>query len=364
MLRLAVFLSNTNAHYRRMIQGIHAWATANHAGVRHVIDPMPVGPGAPPVDGLISQAGSLERQQRLLALPYPSVVVTGKVAPIMPAVLPDGLAIGRLAAEHLMDLGLRRLAWCGEPFWFASQRQEGFSAACRQRNLAPAVLLLDEVVGFVLGSDEVVGIACANDATARAVVQVLHDAGIQVPGRCAVMGVDNDDLYVATSPVPLTSVDIDSTQIGWRAAELVAAMAQGRAAPTSPVLIEPRGLVARQSTDLIAVADPALAAAVRTMRLHACKRQTIAQMLHAMPMSRRTFERVFRQTFGRAPAEEIERLRMVQARRLLRETEMPIAGIARQCGFGSARAFIRAFGRCHGRTPGEFRERLAGVPNA
>ena len=68
---------------------------------------------------------------------------------------------------------------------------------------------------------------------------------------------------------PLSSVDINGEQIGYEAARLVDRMIHGAKPPSKPILIAPRRVVIRQSSDSIAIDDPDIAAAMRFIRDHA-----------------------------------------------------------------------------------------------
>ena len=54
---------------------------------------------------------------------------------------------------------------------------------------------------------------------------------------------------------PLSSVDIDPPRIGYEAARLLDLLIKGGKPPTEPVLVPPREVVARQSSDIIAIED-------------------------------------------------------------------------------------------------------------
>lgn len=57
------------------------------------------------------------------------------------------------------------------------------------------------------------------------------------------------------------------------------------------------------------------------------------------------------------PAAWARRQRLRQGAELLDHTDLPVAAVAEACGFSQASAFIRAFTRLHGRSPGAWRRR-------
>lgn len=66
-------------------------------------------------------------------------------------------------------------------------------------------------------------------------------------------------------------------------------------------------------------------------------------------------DRAFRRETGVTPRAELGRVRLALARRLLRETELPLAAIAARCGLSDASALTKAFVRAEGVTPGAWR---------
>jgi LacI family transcriptional regulator len=356
-MRIGIVLSEDYDHYRRMLLGCFAWGAAHRVEVVRLGSDNLVEGGlrAPGIDALVSQCQVEATAARLRGYRIPVVVVTGRLATGLPTVLPDPQAAGTLAAGHLVGLGLRRLAWVAQDFWLGERRGAGFLAEAERCGAAAEIVAPGELPAWVAAGDGPAGAACGSDSAARIAVRALLAAGLDVPRRCAVIGMDNDPMQVNTCPVPLTSIDLDSERVGWRAAELAAALAAGKAAPRQPILIPPVGVVARASSDVLAVADPWMAKAVRVLRAQACSGRAVGDLLAGLPVSRRMVERFFRTTFGHSPTDEIERLRMAEARRMLESTALPVRAVGQACGFASMRGFIRAFTRCHGRTPGVHR---------
>lgn len=86
---------------------------------------------------------------------------------------------------------------------------------------------------------------------------------------------------------------------------------------------------------------------------------TVEQMADVAGQSLRTFHRRFREATGLSPSEAVERVRCDLAHSLLQTTELSLAQIAAQTGFGSASNFSRAMGRQFGINPSEMRERFS-----
>ncbi len=166
---------------------------------------------------------------------------------------------GRLAVEHLIAVGRRRIAYVTGPrhHHSASARLAGWQAALADAGLSPvrpdlafgawseewgrqaAVVLAAEV-------RDLDGVFCGSDQVARGVITGLREAGRRVPDDVAVVGFDNWDVMVTGRRPMLTSIDPDLPTVGRVAAERLLAAIDG--APAQGMhLIVPR-LVVREST--------------------------------------------------------------------------------------------------------------------
>jgi LacI family transcriptional regulator len=176
-----------------------------------------------------------------------------------------------------------------------------------------------------------------------------------VPEEAAVVGVENDETLCTLASPRLSSVAFDGERVGYEAATLLARLMEGGRPPAEPIVVPPPGLVVRQSSDIVALDDPAVAAAVRSIREHACHGVTVSDVVRACGLSRSVLERRMRAALGRPPGEEIVRARFAEVKRLLVETDLPLAAIADRCGIEHPQYMAEAFKRLFGVTPGRFR---------
>lgn len=182
-------------------------------------------------------------------------------------------------------------------------------------------------------------------------------AGLAVPEQVAVLGVDNDEVICELSDPPLSSIEPDTHRIGYEGAALLDRLMQGRPPAAKTISVPPLGIIARRSSDAMAVDDAAVAAALHHIRAHACAGLRVPDVVSILSISRATLKRRFQQVLGRSPAAEIERVRMDQARLLLAETDYKLRSIAALVGYASDAQFVTAFHRHTGTTPGHFRAR-------
>jgi LacI family transcriptional regulator len=143
---------------------------------------------------------------------------------------------GRLAVEHLVELGHERVAFVGGPAHLGQVRDrlQGARTAWSEAGLDPAGLSVLDTDGLTVveGSRAAQRIAgtsrrtrataafCANDLLALGVLQGCLGLGWRVPEDLAVVGYDDID-FAAAAAVPLTSVRQPRRELGRRAAELL-----------------------------------------------------------------------------------------------------------------------------------------------
>ncbi len=318
-------------------------------------------------DGIISRTVRRADVDHLLATGIPTVELFADPALGLPRVYPDNQAVGRLAAEHFLERGIHSVAFFAlERTWWVQARCESFNAAARQQGVPCEVFLPprhrrirpddQEISRWVQRLPEPCGLFCACDSFALPIFKVCRILGIAIPEQIAVLGVDNDSVLCAVTQPPLSSVNLDAERIGYEAATLLDHLMAGRRRTHQALVIEPEGIVARQSTDILLLVDPDVAQAVRIIREHACRGLLVSQVTQAVGLSRRTLEQRFRRALGRTPKEEITRLQLERAKQLLRETTLRIEQIAKLCGFTSFKYFPRAFRRETGQTPRAYRQ--------
>jgi len=293
--------------------------------------------------------------------------------PAVPSVWPDNHRVGAAAAEHLLDLGLEHFAFAGNAAeHYCEQRLAGLRDGLADTGFAaPAVFdhltaawegpeawekTLGELESWVHSLPTPVGVFAADDHRAAVIQRACACVGRRVPQDVAIIGANNAEVVCEFQRPPLTSVDLPHADIGRAAGELVADLLAGEPPPTEPRVIPGARVIARGSTDTVAVADPAFAEAVRFIRREAAVRPlSIGEVVESAPLSRRTLDRRFSETFDRTAAEEIARIRERRARSLLRETGWPVKRIAHEMGFSTSQELGRFLRTRTGRSPTELR---------
>ncbi|MFP4106175.1 MAG: substrate-binding domain-containing protein [Phycisphaerae bacterium] len=316
--------------------------------------------------GVIGFLPTEKSEQLVLDHNIPAVNVSARLPeqgrPV-PRIIPDNYAVGQLAAEHLIHLGFKHLAYTGVSTWYSRQRKAGFVEGLQAEGLAPVCaekLRGEEIARWLESLPRPMGVLAGTDFEALRVVHAARSLALRVPEDVAVIGVDNTELVCDLADVPLSSVDTAGEEVGYRAAELLTRMIDGAEAPGESILIPPSRLVARASSATVGIDDPLLQRAVHYIRDHACDPIDVAAVVEATGIPRRTLERQMRSLLGHSPHQEIRRVQFARAEILLCETRLTLDGIADRCGFADVRHFLRSFRQSYGQTPSEFRARQGG----
>jgi len=294
----------------------------------------------------------------------PVVVATWdhRLSPL-PQVLADNAAVGRLAADHFHDRGLEQVAYLGTADqYYSRSRGDAFAARAAELGLhcdafEPAQRdgYDQDVAARLTVLPKPAGLFAATDTLAQHAIDICHAAGLEVPDRVAVLGVDDDEQVCRLCHPQLSSIDHGTERIGYEAAALLDRLMRGEPPPAGPVIVPPVGVVERQSTDTLAIDDPGLRRAVRFIREQACEGIGVAGVLRAVPMARRTLEVRMRRVLGRTPQEEITRVQLERVKALLRDTDLPMPDIAARTGFSYPSRLSHVFRRVVGTTPTDFR---------
>jgi len=179
---------------------------------------------------------------------------------------------------------------------------------------------------------------------------------VRVPRDVAVVGVDNnDELLCEMSEPPFSSVALDVDRAGYEAAHLLDGLMSGRTKGRHIVTVNPLWVVTRRSSDVILQQDVLVGDALRFIMDHARHAIGVPDVVTEVGVSRRTLERRFFRAVGSSVLGEITRCRLDRAKRLLCETNLPVYRVASKSGFGSVKAFKRAFRLAESRSPAAFR---------
>jgi LacI family transcriptional regulator len=323
-------------------------------------------------DGVITSAVTRAEIAAARALPQPVVNLSGAIQRTgLPRVMNDHRAMGQIAAEHLLACGLSHFAYYGERNrWYSELRKRGFRQrvaeaghSCRVLEYPTAFNRQSTWYRWLTSQEQwlrslplPVGLLTVHDFSGAVVIETCARLGLRVPEDIAVIGIGNDLITCEFSAVSLSSVDRNCRAVGYQAAALLDHLMEGQSPPEQEILVPPEGVVPRRSTDMIAVEDPRVAAAVAYIREHLRESLTVNAILRKLDISRRALEICFDKSLGCTPSDYITLQRIERAKNLLsRDVKLKLQQIARLCGFSSPRHFRDVFQRIAGMTPTEYR---------
>ncbi len=290
----------------------------------------------------------------------------------VPKIRPNNTAIGHLGAEHFLERGFRHFAYCGfgNEGW-SCERRDGFMEALRLAGHSCDVLDLDypgvitpdwnaqqtTLLGAWLRHlPKPCGIMACVDVRAFQVIAAAQQVGLLVPEEIALLGVNNDLIRCELSYPSLSSIALNAHQSGYHAAEVMDRLLRGEGPVPTETRIDPLGVVTRMSTDILAVGDRNVAAALSVIREHACKGISVDEVVTRAAASRSQLEKKFRRYIGRSPQAEIRRVQLARVKELLSETDLPLKTIAGMTGFEHIEYLSVVFKRLTGQSPGQFRK--------
>lgn len=284
----------------------------------------------------------------------------------------DPVEVSRLAADHLLDRQFRNLAYVGrgDRGWSA-RREVAFSKYVQTFGIEPHIYPAptkkrdlewereqDILAKWIRELPKPIGLFACNDDRGREVLEACSLAGCRVPEDVAVVGVDNDDVFCDLSDPPLSSVSLNIETAGYRAAELLDGLMSGRITEHRSITVEALGVVARRSSEIIAVDDEDVSAALQVIHRNHGKDVSVESIVEELAVSRRSLEKRFRAILGRSILDEVQLARLNYSKRLLLETPNSVSQVAKLAGFGTVGYFIQFFRQRVGKTPKQYREDL------
>jgi LacI family transcriptional regulator len=334
-----------------------------------------------PGDGIIANLNTFNDCRLASAFRVPIVNISGAldVSPF-PRVLTDDVATGRLAARHLMDLGFKRFAYYGlEDLAYSKFRMQGFRETLEAAGfdcdclLVPPTFqirgdawssLYERLEGWLKTLDCPVGLFVVSDYRARLAIEVSHNLKIPIPRNLAMVSVDNEETLCETSSPSLSSIDKNELAIGWETARILDDMISGRSDHKTDILVTPRGVVSRGSTDTVSVEDHRLADAIEFIRQNYQQPITVDWIAQHIDVSRRWLEGAFRDHARVSPYQYLTDYRVIQAKRLLvNNPGMSIRKISELAGFSNPTHFNSVFKRVVGESPTRYRSKSMPAPS-
>ena len=363
---------------QRIYRGIVRYASARNWHISPYLFSDRFIPHGWPGDGAITCYGkTLGRFIQSLDMP----VVDTSVADIprtIPRVFCDNEAIGRMAAHHFLERGFQHFAFYSWSMILVNQlRMDAYFRALEQEGVGPEGLhVIRQPPAKVLGDWEhhrdnileqlkslprPLAVFAGQENLGATLIEICVRNGIHVPEEVAVLGVDNIEFLCDCLAVPLSSIDTCLVDLGYQAARQLDRLMQGEITMDAPpVVIPPKGVVCRQSTDILAVPHPAVVRALRFIKENYHQPITLDDIAAHGGMSKRGMEKAFLKYLHRSPAAELRRNRLDNAKRMLTETDEKVETIARECGYSNSSNLSFAFNKDVAMSPRAYRNAFRG----
>ena len=282
-------------------------------------------------------------------LPYVNMGAN-KLDKFLYSVINDNIAIGELAAEHLLSLGLKHfhfVTYFSRPnekvrFTGFSERLSKSGLSCsynliesEEKHLFIKGLSVDPFSYFPFLKDltEPCGVMCINDKCAYALITACQMLNISVPNELCVIGVNNRLPYTKLSRPELTSIEIDLQQRGFSAAELLHKLIQGEKTAQKIQYIKPAGIIQRGSTYRLAVECSEVAEALNFIASHTAEGINVTDVSNRCHLSRRSLELKFKEHLDYTIFDAIANQRLRLVKELLKTTKLKLSEVALKSGY-------------------------------
>jgi len=317
--------------------------------------------------GFVSETKYKDHAKKIIKSGIPTIAIEfEEQIKGLPQIRCDSNAVGKMAAEYLLERGFEYFAYCGisgvpcslerkqgfsetiakagfETFFYEPSRHSWFREKCQWDWLTkmPKPLAL---MGY-------------NDNCGRFSIEACKIMGLRVPDDVAVIGTDNDEFVNGLAWPPLSSIALGTEKAGYQAAELLDKLMSGKEKSSEQqIFVEPTHIVTRQSTDIIAISDIETSKAIQYIREHSREAIQVADVAESVALSRRALEKRFNKYLGRSIHHEIKRVRIEEIKRMLMDTALPVSRIAIMLGFPDANKISRYFREEMGLTPLAYRK--------
>jgi LacI family transcriptional regulator, galactose operon repressor len=289
-------------------------------------------------------------------------------------VLEDHAHAAQLVAEHFLSRGFGNFIFYSDADnWSYEERGHGFVEALKRSGHSCAWLrwhlspdYRDDreqwkrkrkwLVAQLKPAPKPLAIFAANDEQALNVLESCESAGLNVPEQVAIIGAENYLLAPDAMHTPISSVDTNLETLGYTGAALLEDLMNGKKAPEKPLRVPAIGIITRKSSDLLAVKHKGVANSLRFIWEHAHQPISVKDLVGVAAMSRRGLHKAFLENVGRTPGQELQRVRIERAKRLLSESNHKLEVLAGLSGYQSANSFCVAFKQATGMSPKQFRD--------
>jgi LacI family transcriptional regulator len=286
----------------------------------------------------------------------------------------DNAAIGRTAARYFLSHGqFRAFAYVADTMHsqWSIERESAFKAAIGSkapfhafRPDAPhpekRILPAEELGDWLESLPYPTALLVANDHYAIQVLSVCRARAIKVPEQISVIGVDNDELLAENAVPPLSSIEPDFNEAGFRAAAEMDRLLRARKnASGSRIICGVKRLVERHSTTYLTPSAQLVANALKLIKHHVADGITPDDIARNLKVSRSLIELRMREVHGKSLAATLRERRLHLVKDMLQKTDRPITKILSDCGYRNIRSAENIFTKACGVSPRAWRQKIS-----
>lgn len=377
--KVALYLATNEKAGRDKLRGILRYVrlhtpwnihlVENRIGEQHMGDLRKWGAAGVIVARMPESVGALARS-RIPTVVLDSPALYRERLPRASYVMSDSAAIGQAAAETFLKQGFKHFAYVADTVDWDWSVQRGRVFGERVQAAGGTYAAYDGLSGrerndwsldqrrlarWLLALPRPIAILAVRDGRARQVLETCVLVGLDVPGDVAVLGVDNDEILCENSSPTLSSIQPDSEEAGYQAADLLERLMRRNLRTKQTIFYGVRRIVVRESSRLARVVDRRLLRGLEFIRLNSGEDIGVANVALHMAVSRRMAELLFRKHLGHSILEEIQQVRLTRLKNFLLETPMPIGQISVQCGYQTEMHAKRVFKQAMGMTMRQYR---------
>ncbi len=355
-------------YHPQIHQGISQYAAENgwHLSAKMTIDgKLPWGWNG---DGAIVQAPNRVDYKKFVSeLQVPKVSMGSYTGWDCPIVDDDHQAVGIMAADYFLEKGFKNFAIYIEDGFSLAQTQLTFCEYLENKGYQVAQIKVTSgldnweeastnLANCLKSLPKPLAVYCNRDYAGAEVINSCMRHDISVPFDVAVLGKHNNELVCNALLPQLSSVDNSLVKLGYKAAELLDQMIDGKNIDRKTT-IPPQGVVSRASTELLAVKHKNLQKALAFIKENFREPIGVGEVTSVVAMSERGLQQAFKTHLDCSIAEVIFKHRLECTKNLLQTTDWPIEVVAQRSGFKSMRNFFSRFKKRVGVTPKQFRKK-------
>lgn len=321
-------------------------------------------------DGIIMRNSMIKKELLKLKIPTILALHDSSCPKDLPIIKTDSQAIAKVASEHFLGKGFKNFAYCGFDIYEWSNERKVFfkkfndDAGFDTYIYSPPKKIKKHdweieqrhVIEWIKSLPKPVAIMACNDDRGQHILEVCKLIGLKVPDDVSVIGVDNDPMICELGDPPLTSIALNVESAGYKSAELLDELLNGKKMCGQLITVSPTHIAQRQSTDILAVNDDDVATAIRFIRDNAKNKILVNDIVKITKLGRRALEQRFKKNIHRSIYDEIRRVRIEWIAKMLIETDLPISEITSLLNFTDVEHISRYFKKEKGIGLREFRK--------